>query len=253
MILLSSCAFKSVILSNADYLVANRVGNKIDLSRDQEKILRKDIDAYFFENVSEVEKIRELIIKINITEFKIEKFLNDIYPIYETLYLKFIPLLSRPMSQFSKRQIKNLFEIAEEDNDMLLQRSKKDKTDEYAKRFKFFFGDLSKEQRNFIKEEKSIFQSLNENRLKNRLKTQSTLREAFELKDEPERLTMINDIFSKNLSKTETFAGFHSVLPLINKMIKELSLEQKAYFESKRNEVLDWIELFLRKYSKKTS
>ena len=111
--------------------------------------------------------------------------------------------MTKPMSHYSQKQIKNLFSIAEDDNKTIENRVTKNKTSEYVKRFEFFFGDISKEQKEMLHGNKKIFQKINERKLAQRIHFQEKLRKAFLVSENSKRETSLNQIFSENLSRIE--------------------------------------------------
>jgi hypothetical protein len=249
--LFTSCAFKSLILSNASYLAANRIGNKIDLSWNQEKKLKKEIDDFFTENISEVRKIKTFVDSMDIKKLEAIYLIDSLYPIYERLYLKFTPLISKHMSEYSQKQIKNLFVIAVDDNKTVENRTKKDKTSEYIKRFEFFFGQVSKQQELVFIENKSIFQQFNREKLARRIAFQKNLQKAFLENEVDQREASINKVFRGDLVKSKFKKRYELMTPLLLNLRKSLSKKQKVHFIEKRLEISKWLNLFLEKYELK--
>ncbi len=247
---LTACTFKSFVISNASYIVANRVGNKIDLSWDQEKEFRKQLDYLFKTEINGIDKISKVLKNIDPKSIKLEEIVVKLFPVYEKFYLEITPLVAGHMNVFSKKQQRNFFEIAEDENQTVINRSKKDKSGEYIKRFEFIFGSINKKQKDLFKKYILFFQNLNKDRIKRRLMAQKDLRKAFVISDEVLRLKEIEKILLSNLDKSRLLKNAKIFQPLFSKLQETLEEGQVKHFEEKKKEAIDWINSFVSYYKK---
>lgn len=243
LLVLSSCSFKSIVIPNATYFIADRIGSKYDFYYSQEKVFKNDLDKILKENANLFEELNIHLKTVEITNYNVSKNLPKYFKVYKPLTLEINKALSKPFSQFNKDQVNNIYKVFENDNETILNRSRKDKTDELKKRFEFFFGEISKEQIELIRTQIKVFQSINKKRLKNRLITQTAMKKVFDSKSpQEEKFKDFTNIFNQNLNQREPLKNMKKVSRFLDTFFKTLNQSQVSFFNSKKKIIIEWID-----------
>lgn len=248
--LLVSCSFKGLVIPNATYFIADHVGSKYDFYYNQEKEFKNGLDDIFKQNIDDLEILKSKLEQIDIKNFKVEENLEILAPLYYKVAKSVNALLAKTFSEFNQEQIKNLKEVMNDDNETILNRTRREKTDEIAKRFEFFFHHVTPEQKKLIQDNKVIFQDINKTRLNNRLITQKKMLDILNSKSTTSKLENLNTLFNENLSQREPLTNLIPTAKFCSKFFTTLDEDQIAFFKRRQKLILEWIEGFIVHYSK---
>ena len=243
LLLFTSCSFKSVVIPNATYFVADHVGDKYDLYYSQEKEFKEGLDLLLKSRIDLFKKFNSHLKSINIVNYNLEKNLFHYSKIYSALALGINKILAKPFSEFKDKQVKSFFKILEDENETILNRSRKDKTNEIKKRFEFFFGKLNKNQVQLIKNNIRLFQSINKKRFQNRLITQVQLKKILI----PNRniissKTSIQQVFDQNLDQREPIKNMKPIAIFLTSFFKSLKKSQVKKFQDRQKTITQWMD-----------
>ena len=247
-ILFIGCSVKSIVIPNATYFIADRIGGKYDFYYSQEKVFKASLDELLKESTEELQKLKVHIEKINISEYDLAADLNTYSPLYYGIAKKVNRILAKPFSEFNKSQQKELFEVLEDDNETILNRSRRDRSEEIAKRFEFFFDKLTEKQLGLIKSHIKVFQNVNKIRLQNSLITQTSLKKTYLIEDIKLREKEIIKIFDENLNEREPLSNLVKVATFCTQFFKTLSPEQQKYFKNRQTTITQWIQALIEHY-----
>lgn len=243
LLLFTGCSFKSIVIPNATYFIADRIGGKYDFYYSQEKEFKKGLDQLLKEKHKGFAELNVHLKQVEITNYNIEEHLPKYFKIYQPLVLGINKLLAKPFSEFNPDQVENVYEVFEDDNETILNRSRKDKTEEFKKRFEFFFGELNKSQTELIRTNINVFQQINKKRLENRLITQSAMKKVFLSKrSKEEKHKEFINIFNENLTQREPLQNMQKVGGFLKVFFKTLTKDQIKYFKKKQKLITEWID-----------
>lgn len=246
--LLSGCSFKSLVVPNLAYLIADRIDSNLHLYNDQEYQVRKDVQKILVDEKSRIKTIKSYLNQIdikNIEEFKAYDFLVKNY--YE-LALKVNPILARQFSSLDKKQILKFKKSLKKDNQKIEKRLKERKIQDISKRFSFFFGELTKDQKRFVENNMSIYKKLSQERMRKRKATQKSLSSVLELNSKREKERLINALFNENADRRTLTPLRRKSIVLFKEFVQTLTPTQVNYFKKKTLFFNEWIDEYLKNY-----
>lgn len=243
-----SCSLKSIVIPNITYLVSDHIGGKYDFYYSQEKVFKKSLDQLIRDKKEPLNTLADHLKSIDIKEYDLKADLKNFASLYFSFASEINKILAKPISEFNPGQQKEFFKVLENDNETILNRSRRDRTDEIAKRFEFFFDKLSSKQYELIKKNIAIFQSINKTRLSNRLVTQAGIKNSFKIKDLKMREVEIVKIFDTNLKSREPLSNLKGVAVFCTKFFKTLNSKQVRFFKQKQQLIVEWIQALTKYY-----
>ncbi len=248
-LLIYSCSFKSVIVPNLDYILADRIGDELDLYYSQEKQVKKEIKQLFISHKDKIKQLRLIVEKVSVEKTR----LSEVYKSFEKVYIELgtpiNKLLARYVVKLDRDQRKNFYENLRKKNEKIRERLKKNNPQRYFERFEFFFGDLNKDQKQILISNEASYKTLSKERLLKREKIQSNMKKVLRDKTKNNKLKIkeIEKLFNLSLHFKMTEAR-KKTLSSIEKLLQSLTQKQKDHFRLKKDEILSWFDEFFEYY-----
>ena len=250
---LTSCglsALKKVIVPNLAYIVADKTGDQLDLYYSQEKKLKKEIKKLFQKKIPEIQKLKSVIQHIDIEKSETQKVVNDLTEIFQINLFEFNIILSDYTAHLTREQQKRFFRIQKDKNEDIQKRIKKKSVKRIIEHYEYFFGSLSKEQLELIKANEKVYLSLLEYRLERRLKVQKELLEIFKIAEKTKAKEKILILYNQSSKDGQSSPMRQQSVEVLKKIVKSLSQKQKKNFNESRDDILEWVDEFIRVYAK---
>ncbi len=242
--LLSGCAFQRLAVTQLDNLVEIQLGSKLDLYRNQKKVLEADVSLLLESQKPYLESLILLVKKIDPT--KVETFpdtWSEISTEYRRVAHAFSGILAKHLVTLDPKQRAHFFTKMKTENEEILERSKKQSVENSAKRVVFFLGEVTESQ------EKVLERNLPE------IKRRSLARlERRELLHKKLADILSSTAFSADKERS-VLAAFEAyqldaaqeqgpVVQMIQDLCRELTPTQIKTFQEKRKDALELAALY---------
>lgn len=240
--LLSGCAFKSLLVSNLDWVITQRADQALFLYGEQEDAFQKDIKSFLNEQKT---LIKEFQVKLEASDIKthdLEEKAQEARSYYITIVEKLAPLLSKYIVSLDEAQLKKMRASFEEENQEIEEEIAAFTVEKVYDRYERYLGPLTKQQKSLIKQNQNIYIALKRERLGRRLKIQTQLTEA--LKESPRSPDKIEKILKGHAQQTMTRSQV-SNLALIKEVLAISTDHQLKELAEKKSEILEWSNLVL--------
>lgn len=254
--LLHSCGFsglKKVIVPNLSYILADKVGDELDLYYSQEKKLKKELDHLFKQEIDQVKRLRDIIEKIDLSKSKAEVVVDELISVFRKTLLAFNKVLAKYTARLTLEQQKRFFKIQERENEKIKKRLKQKDLAKIIERYEFFFGELSQTQLSIIRANTSSFMALISKRLNRRMKSQIVIRSCYGEKNIATTEKKILALYNQNLINGQKQMRKGKGLEILKQVLKSVSSEQQKHFEERKRIILEWIDEFIKVYRSKES
>lgn len=244
LILLSSCAFQRLAVTQLDNIIEIETASKLDLYHSQKKVLEADVTALLESQKSHIPGFSALLKKID--PRKTEEFpalWGEISAEYRRIALAFSGLLAKHLVTLDPKQRGHFFSKMESENKEILAKNEKQDVENLAKRVSFFFGEVSEAQ------EKVLLRNLPEikrrtlARLARRQNLHKTLADILSSSsfaaDKERRILSAFENYQLDASLEQEM-----VIKMMQDLCRELTGKQLAHFEEKRSDLLELISVF---------
>lgn len=244
-LILSGCTFKSIVVPNLPYLIADRIDGKLHLYNEQEYEVRDELKKLFKEEIPRIQNIQEYVNSIDIKVLDEKKAYLFLAENYKSIAGKVNKTLANQFSQLDKNQIKKFKASVQEDNSKIEKRLKESKPKDYYKRFSFFFGELTESQKKMINSFIPHFELQTRIRINERREFQKKLFEYLKSGEELSKKKLILELFNKNADRTKISPERIKTIDFFDRFTRTLTPNQISFFNKKRGEVNSWLEAFL--------
>lgn len=244
-ILFYSCGFKSVVFKNIPYIVTQYADDSLDLTWSQEKEFQEKVRNIIVKNKTELKSILVIYKNLKLTKQSLKRASLEVFPHLELISREINSLIALYLSQLEPEQIEFLYRKLMDQNETIRNRWKKDKTDEIAKRYKFFFGKITEKQRQFIKDNIGVYQKLNKNRLDRRLYVQNEMKKIFKETQKKIKEKKFRELLNSQLDKTKMLNNLNQSIDLLCEFLKTLNSKQQKHYRDKRSQIIDWLESYI--------
>ena len=241
---LISCGMKETVVSNIDTIVYYKAQSKLDLYSTQKEALKVDIKKFLNGQTARVEDTRQTIKSIDLhkkDDLKIP--FRELVFQYKEIATEFAFVVAKPMSVLDQKQQTHLFKELEKENQEMVEKLDEKDSKEYFKRFRFFFGSITPKQEELILSNHDFFKSQTKRRLEKRRGIQAEIKEVYKTaKNQKEKEDKFYKILKTHLAGS--FENEDKILEFIQKVVPTLDEKQIKYFNDKKSETLEMINLF---------
>lgn len=245
---LTSCSFKSLVVPNLAFIIADRIDSSLHLYNEQEYQVRGEIQKLLKEEKSRIEEIQKYFNKIDIKNIDEKEGYAFFAKNYYQLAKKVNRILAKQFAALDKNQISKFKESMIKDNKEIEERSRERKPEDFYKRYSYFFGELTRDQKELIKKNMSLFRELANRRLIKRRETQKEILRALLLKNSEEKEKLITALFDKNADRSKLTPERIKSLNQFKSFVSSLTLDQEKYFKKKSVFFNEWIDEYLKQY-----
>ncbi len=236
------------MLPNLSFIIADRVDSTLHLYNEQEYEVRDAIKKLLREEKERFKKIQNYFNAISIQEVDEQKGYQFFADNYYAIALKVNRILAKQMARLDKKQLKKFQKTIKDDNEEVQKRAKEKKPKDFYKRYSYFFGELTGEQKNLINDNMSLFRDLAKRRIEERLKTQRKLNQILELKDIEKKEKLIIELFDQNADRSKLTPERKKSMAQFKDFVKSLTPSQVEHFQKKRLEIDKWFEAYFKYY-----
>ncbi|MCO4755171.1 MAG: hypothetical protein KC478_11870 [Bacteriovoracaceae bacterium] len=247
-LILSGCSFKSLVLPNLSFIIADRIDSTLHLYNEQEYEVRDAFKKLLTEEKDRFKKIQTYFNAINIQEVDEKKGYQFFADNYLAIALKVNRILAKQMARLDKNQIEKYRKTLLEDNEDVLKRANEKKPKDFYKRYSYFFGDLTEDQKALIKKNMSLFRELAKRRMDERLRTQKELDKVLVLEDVNQKEKLIIRLFDQNADRSKLTSERKKSMIQFKTFVKTLTPKQVKYFQKKRKDIDKWFEAYFKYY-----
>jgi len=247
-LILNGCSFKSLVLPNLSFIIADRVDSTLHLYNEQEYEVRDAIKRLLTEEKERFRKIQNYFNAINIQNVDEQKGYQFFADNYYAIALKVNRILAKQMARLDKNQLKKFKKTIEEDNEEVRKRASEKKPKDFYKRYSYFFGELTENQKEMIKKNMFLFRNLAKRRMEERLKTQKDLDRILKLGDVAKKEESIIKLFDKNADRSKLTPERKKSMQQFKNFVNSLTPSQVEHFHKKRIEIDKWFEAYFKYY-----
>lgn len=247
-IFLTSCSFKSIIIPNLAFIIADRIDSSLHLYNEQEYQVRRDIEKLLTEEKDRIEAIQKYFNKIDIKNIDAKKGYSFFSKNYYELALKVNRILARQFSTLDNNQIAKFKESILEENEEIIERTKERGSKDYYKRYIYFFGELTKGQKSLIDKNLDNFKKLANKRMVRRKATQKNLLISLSLNNNQEKEKLIIALFNENADISTLTPERIKSINQFKDFVQSLTSKQETHFKKKLVFFNEWVNEYLKNY-----
>ena len=240
-----SCTAKKLAVENADTLLSHQIQKRLPLYTQQKAELDIDIIKFLNETKPTAQEIIPIVDELRLTsEPKVEEQYAQLEGFYKKIAKNFSVLMSKYMAKLDARQQKDFFRTLANENQDILNKSKKNRFSEIEDRFKLFMGSMSAEQKKILEGYKDYFSERASLRLKNR----KNLHQEFK------------SIYAQDVTSTKkeelfqnAFTGYQDEslntnknLEIIKKLLPHITQKQRDHFQVQTQEVKELLKFYIQ-------
>lgn len=243
-LILASCGMKETIISNMDTILYHKTQSKLDLDSKQKVILKQDIKNFLNEQRLKTVEASKIVQSIDLTQpQKIPLLYPGLIKTYQQVAIDYSLVLAKHMASFSDKQFQIFLKDTAKENKDIEAKINEKESEEYHKRFKFFFDKINESQKKVLKIHMDFFKEQSRLRLNNRQALYQQFKMIAEQKiPTQEREKMILDAFIKY--NQNSFHHQDKMIVIIQELIKDLDFKQVKHFNEKKAEALEILTLF---------
>jgi hypothetical protein len=245
LIIFSSCSYKSVVLSNLEHFVTNRVNKELKLDISEKKVLKEDIITFLEGSKPHLLKISKRLEQFDLKKSNIKEDLQRINETYYSLALQFNPILAKRLARFDTIKSNKFINQLKDKNTALIEKLLNRYLEDYIDRYEYFFDDLTKEQEKLIENTLTIYKNLSKIRINNRVLVQKKLERIFQLEEINQREREILKILNLSADKRVMIKEQIYYTERLKKFINTLTAQQFSFFDKRIVEFNEWIKIFL--------
>lgn len=251
-LLLGGCSFKGLVISNLDWYIVNRMDKQLHLYSKQEDELKREVQKYLKAQVGKVVEIGSHFKNLETANFQIKReneFFRKSFGYFEK---SFRPILIKMLISLDQTQRERFIKSFEEKTKEYGKELSERETKNYANRFKYFFGELSEEQKLVITKNLSELKSDSTEWLKQREVLLADLKKVLLQKSEALSLEReLDQIYERYFQRRYQSSKGKIMLKVIPAIMATLKPEQKARFIDLKKEVDEWVSIYSDTYSLK--
>lgn len=245
-VFLSSCSYRETILRKVPDFLSDKIEDYLELDEAQEEELRSQVTSSFFEHHKEVIILRKILADYDITKDSLRKQVVKGYPPYSRVLKDVNAISIEVLSKLDSKQRKELVEKqkkANEKRETDLKSYKKRGVDRLSR----LFGELTPKQDILV--EKLVVDYLKK---KDNLKASSAWRKKFVETLKIDDQIAYQEALKRNFSDVEDLKQVlkdnEYFFKFFDEFQKSLTSKQVEKFNKKKQEVLAWIDLYLKIY-----
>jgi hypothetical protein len=247
--LLSSCGFKTIVINNLDFAVSKKMGDILYLDNDQEDVMDDDVDE-LLNNFKPIAKdLITLANNIEIDHKQVAGYGKEVRHIYKDTVTLIYPVMIKHLITLNREQKEKVYKDLKKDIGDARRTVKKNKTDYLAKKFNFFFKKLTDKQVKIVENYKVHYYEYKKIRASEQEKFLNDLKKALgndklEINDKKKMLTQAHiDYFVEREDQKQQ----EKIYEMISKIVQVMTDEQKEHFRSKKDDVREFLEAFVKK------
>lgn len=247
-IFLTGCSFKSLVIPNLAFLLADRIDSSLHLYNEQEYRVREKMKSLLSEEKGRIADLKKYLNTIDIKKidgFKAYAFFSKNYFGIAT---KVNAILAKEFSTMDKNQIEKFRKSTAEDNKDIKERSLERKPEDFYKRYRYFFGELTVSQKDLINSNMDLFRDLAGRRLSRREELQKDLFKYLLIKDQKKKEKLIKELFDKNADVSKLTPERKKSIYQFREFVSSLTPKQEAYFKKKIIFFNEWIDAYLKQF-----
>ncbi len=245
-LILASCGMKETVISNMDTILYHKTQSKLDLDSKQKTILKQDIKRFLNEQRLKTAEATKIIQSIDLTQpQKISLLYPGLIKTYRQVAIDYSAILAKQMAGFSDKQFQSFLKETAKENKEIEDKISEKESEDYHKRFKFFFDTINESQKKILKSHMDFFKGQSTLRLTNRQALHQQLTTIAEQKiPTPEKEKRIFEAFK--VYNQNSFHNQDKIIVIIQKLVEVLDPKQLAHFNEKKVEALEIITLFAK-------
>ncbi len=245
---LASCTFKSVAVNNLEQIVSFRLGGQLHLYFAQRSELKDKLQAWILatEQKEKVLKLSVLMSEFDWKKSNLKETYLTINQVYLNVATSFNQILAESLGQLDEKQQQKFFASMEKEN----RKIKEDETptDGIRRMLVFCFGEITPAQEELLTKVFDSESSPSQTRLQRRLSSQQALREIYLLQESLEKRTsLMKSALDESVKRPPDSAQIEKNLFFFNELVQTLTPEQLKTFETKRLEILETLDLLLKR------
>tara|TARA_R110002049_G_scaffold292957_2_gene477741 strand:- start:2683 stop:3447 length:765 start_codon:yes stop_codon:yes gene_type:complete len=245
---ISGCSFKSLVIPNLPYILANRVDSSLHLYNDQEDQVKVDFKTLLTQEKVRVEQIKNYFNQIEIKNFDVVDGYNFFAKNYYAIAVKVNRILAKQFSKLDSHQIEKFKSSMLEKNDEILERIQDKTNEDYYERYEYFFGSINQNQKSLINTYIDTFKALSKNRLEKRKLVQLELIKALKLEDSKAKELRIIEVLDETADRSAISATRAKSLEQFKQFSKTLTVKQVEFFKERSVFFNEWIDEYLKSY-----
>ena len=232
-----SCSFKSILVTNLDYILTSKISDNFDLEDGQEEILREDIKRFLGQNKPLANKI-----KINILAFSLENInaLKLLRNDYIEITKKMTPLISKHYNLLTKNQKNSLLKRERVKNLEIIKKNKEMTPKSIGKKYSNILGYINEKQKLIIKKNFTMTVEMSAERVNRRINIQNKLSEAEDIKQIEDAFK----IYSLSLENDSKYK--EKIFIYFKEIIESSNNDQKKAILNKKNEIIEFVDLIIK-------
>lgn len=246
--LASSCSYREVILRKAPDFLSDKIDEYLKLNDEQEAELRNRVTSSFFKHNKEVVELRGILANFDIQKDSLREQVKAGYPSYARILKDVNKISINILSKLSLEQRQELI-IKHKENSKEADKEKRNKEYEErgVERLESVFGKLSPKQLDLVKKLVVEYQAI-----KSKHQGQDVWRKKFistlEIKDQTAYKKAMKANFQDVASLSSVLKDNEYFFKFFDEFQKTLSKVQVTNYNKKKNEVLAWIDLYIKIY-----
>lgn len=247
LLLLYSCSFKGLVIGHLPEIITRRVDKKMNLYDKQEKEFEQNVEVILKEQKKEIVELNNYIQDLDLKSADFNTVYLYLSNSYKKLSLPYIELLAKNISMLDENQIEHLFEVQERENKKY--RKRYENKDITIERYKKFFGDLTKEQKDFLISEHSYYSKLNSEWIDRRIEIQKRLKKVLlSKKGHMNKEGAIKTLFIDYTNHSVLIDRRKRAIENFQKIAKIATSDQREAFDEFKNEINGWISVYTEIY-----
>ena len=243
---LFGCSFKWLVIPNLDYIITNRIEDSIPLTSSEKDSLSKDIKIVLNQIKPNIKKLKERLIKLDLTKINLKEEYESLGYIYYETALIITPILANYLLSLNGDKTFEFFKALDEKNKKLLKDHKSKQDKDYFERFEYFFGDLKEKQIIQIKKMIPHFKLHSYNRIQARLMIQKKLKGILSNTDQITRRKQLINLFNNHSDRRKTPPHIKNVINEMIPLLTSLDEKQTKEFNTRREQFISWLDKYLK-------
>lgn len=246
LLFLTSCSFESIIISNLDFLITNRLSKVLSLNYHDKAQLRYEVRTLLDNNKEQFKEVKTKLESLDVTKANV---VNEM-KFFDGFYLKVAqtatPLLAKKIASFDQNQYQKFKKVQVEKNQEIQEKNETRSLKDYVKRYEYFFGDLIPEQKQLVSESIPLIKSISQSRLKMREETQKKMEEIHTRPVKKERYSALKKLLNKASDRSQLTSDRMALANKVQKFIKTLSPKQVKSFNERKAQFIRMLNRYFQ-------
>lgn len=236
------CGLQKLAVSNADMILRYQIEKRLPLSAPQKKELPQDIDHFLNQNKQIAKDLISIIKEIDLNPEKADQQYDELNLLYQKLASSFFALISKPMSQFDKKQQAELINIFKVEEEKLSKITDDERRTKITERMEYFFGDIKKDQRVLFSELLNEWDLRHREHLERKRKLQEKIIFTIgQVVTEAEKEKNLNFVLNEYVT---SYPAANKNKQIIKRIIYSIHPDQKEHFKKRIEDVVEIIKYF---------